>query len=389
MNFRQLFFFVTTVFIMACKESPEKTNVKEDQTTYQSEKLEEYFETLKDLKKFNGVVLVKKQNAIVHSGIYNIFEDPTNSLHVFNHSQFDIHSISKLMAKAVFVDLEKEHILSRTDYIAKYIPDFPKGDKITLEHLLDNQSGLPRGLKNKPDNLIEKTPDELIDLIKKEEFLFEPGSETGYSNIGYQVLYYIIAKSVVMPFVALLDKKLFKPLQMHSTGAHFYLPKENLKSLVMNHEGEDGDFIVVPNVQSDGKNQAKIYSTVNDLILFIEHVKNEPYAKQLGNKERIGWSGGGDGILSHIEYNLAGDYELCFFSNYDEIPFGDIIKTVEKIMTNQTYTLPKAINRKATTLSDAVLKNYVGRYRMREFNNNVFEFRLEESKLVFYQDGER
>jgi len=82
-------------------------------------------------------------------------------------------------------------------------------------------------------------------------------------------------------------------------------------------------------LNSDGKKPAKIYSTVEDLLLFINHIKQPAYSKRIKDKaDKIGWSGGGDGLFNHDSYNFTGNYELVFFSNYDEIPFGDILKTV-------------------------------------------------------------
>lgn len=373
-----------------CKPSSKKQSQETAVIEY-SDKLDTYFSALKDLKKFNGVVLVQKNDVPIHFKKYNMEDDAESSLQVEKASQFDIHSISKLMAKAVLVDLEKENILSRSNKVATYIKDFPRGDEITIQHLLDNQSGLPRNLTNPPANLIQKNPKELMELIKAEALLVEPGTEAIYSNIGYQVLYYIMAESVNIPFVQLLEERLFEPLNMNSTGAHFHLEKNNLSKLVKNHEEDDGEIVVVPNIEDDGKNQAKIYSSVEDLLRFAEHVKKEPYLSKIKNRDRnvVGWSGGGDGILSHLEHNIEGEYELVFFSNYDEIPFGDIIKTVEKIMSNQPYELPQAINRKSKAVSADILNRYEGKYRIREFNNAIFEYRVEDGNLVFYQDGER
>ena len=355
-----------------------------------AENLNNYFKALKGIKKFNGGVLVQKDGKQILYKVYNMEEDQENSLHVDLDSQFDIHSISKLMAQAVVVNLEQNNLINRKDKINKYIPDFPKGDIISIQHLIKNQSGLPRSFSKDYPNLIEVNPETLIDYIKLESLLFEPGTESLYSTLGYQLLYFMISKITNKPFVQFLEETLFLPLQMHSTGAHFHLPKNNKNKLVKNHELDDGALVVVPNIQQSGKNQAKIYSSMKDLLTFINYVKEEPYRSLMQSKTKeIGWSGGGDGILSHSKTSLKSGYELVLFSNYDEIPFGQILEMVEKIMTDQSFDLPQAINRKAVPIAATLLKKYVGKYRVKEFNNNVFEFRLEDGQLVFYQDGER
>lgn len=157
-----------------------------------------------------------------------------------------------------------------------------------------------------------------------------------------------------------------------------------------NHELDDGQIIPVPNLESYGKNQAKIYSTLNDLMSFISLVKEAPYLSKLKNKTgNVGWSGGGDGIITHINSALESNYEIALFSNYDEIPFGDILESVEKIMTNQPYELPKEINRKAIELPNSLMEKYVGKYHLAEFNGEEFEIRIEDDDFYFYQGGEK
>lgn len=381
---------IVMLFVFGCNPSAKKKPTFSAEQPAFSKQLDAYFQALTNLKKFNGVVLVQREGERIHFEAYNMQEDKTHSLYIDKQAQFDIHSISKLMAKAAIIDLEQANLLSRKDKVSKFIKDFPSGDKISIQHLMDNQSGLPRGFTKEIPDLIDKKPEAVVALVAQEQLVFEPGSETMYSNLGYQLLYFIIAEIANKPFVQYLNEHYFDPLEMKHTGAHFHLADKQANNLVKNHEENDGEIVIVPNIQSKDKNQAKIYSSVEDLLLFINYLKSETYLSKIKNKNhRIGWSGGGDGILSHAEYCIAGNYELVFFSNYDEIPFGDIVKTVEKIMTNKPYELPQKIDRKSIKLNETILQRYEGKYRVKEFNNSVFEYRIEKGQLVMYQDGER
>lgn len=97
--------------------------------------------------------------------------------------------------------------------------------------LLLNSSGLPRRLSEKPKDLITKSPEELVELIKKEELVYKPGTETLYSNIGYQLVYFVIAKVSEKPFVQYVNDEFFVPLRMDDSGAHFYLEKDNISRM--------------------------------------------------------------------------------------------------------------------------------------------------------------
>lgn len=380
---------IFTFVFFGCESAKQQHKEANSDSEILSENLEEYFETLERLKKFNGGVLVQQQGERLLYKAYNMDKNE-RSLLVNKYSQFDIHSISKLMAQASVVNLERNNLINREDKLSKYIFDFPNGDLITIQHLIKNQSGLPRGFSKEYPDLINKDPEEVVEYIKAEPLLFEPGADALYSNLGYQLLYFIISKVTGKPFVQYANEAFFQPLQMENTGAHFHLENNNLSQLVKNHELDDGELVVVPNIQKDGKNQSKIYSSMEDLLKFIDHVKAEPYRSALKNQHNeIGWSGGGDGILCHAKAALTSDYEIVFFSNYDEIPFGDILETVDKIMTKKAYDLPQQINRVAVKVERSMLDNYTGKYRVKEFNNDVFEFRIEDDKFVFYQNGER
>ena len=168
MNLLNKCIFLISLITISCN-SPSEINQPIKVNQELSFNLDEYFEALTKLKKFNGGVLVQRDGKVVLHKAFNMEQDVNSSLYVSENSQFDIHSISKLMAKACIVNLEKAGLITREDKVSKYISDFPKGKMISIQNLLDNTSGLPRELSVKQENLIEKTPSEFVDLIKSEQ----------------------------------------------------------------------------------------------------------------------------------------------------------------------------------------------------------------------------
>ena len=57
-------------------------------------------------------------------------------------TRFQIASLSKPMTAAAILLLAEERKLSLEDKLSKFVPDFPNGDKITVEELLTHYSGL-------------------------------------------------------------------------------------------------------------------------------------------------------------------------------------------------------------------------------------------------------
>ena len=119
------------------------------------DRLDEYFDYIEEFRKIQWSSSYTKRDERLLFKEY-IMSDENGSLHIHKQSQFDIHSISKLMAKAAIYDLEKKSRISTSDLVSNYIDDFPNGDKMTIQHLMDNQSGLPRGFEEDIPNLITK-----------------------------------------------------------------------------------------------------------------------------------------------------------------------------------------------------------------------------------------
>ncbi len=73
-----------------------------------------------------------------------------NQVKVTPATKFRIGSITKQFTAAAILRLQELGKLSVNDPLSKYMPDFPKGDAITLHHLLTHTSGL-HSYTNKPD----------------------------------------------------------------------------------------------------------------------------------------------------------------------------------------------------------------------------------------------
>ncbi len=93
--------------------------------------------------------------------------------------------------------LQAEGKLNVNDKLSKYIPDFPRGDEVTLRQLLTHTSGI-HDYHPEPDHLSDVakpiTTEAAIELIKKQKhpYDFDPGTKWSYDNTGYWLLGYIV-----------------------------------------------------------------------------------------------------------------------------------------------------------------------------------------------------
>ena len=384
-----LIFLLLILFIFSCEIRQEPTTKTTSETSTIATNCDDYFTALTDLKKFNGVVLVHKDGKEIFKKVYNIHDDPKSKFRVSTDHQFDLRSLSKLMAKTVIIKLEAEGKLNRSDVIEKYVSGFPSGDKITLQHLMDNASGFAREFIDEENmNLIEMSTEEVIELIKTQPLEFEPGTDTRYSNLGFQILYYIIGEMHNKSFAEYMIEDFFEPLGMNHSGAHFFNDKNKLKKFAYYHELDDGEIVQVDHFEKDSKPQARLFSTADDLMLFLKFLNQEPYLSAFSKKNSIGHAGGSDGIRTYISTHPKKNYSYVFLANYDEIPLTETIRDIENIIEGRPFEIPKPINRKSVPIAKEVLEKYVGKYDMEEINHIEFEFKIEKDSLAYYQDGE-
>ncbi|RFS25089.1 serine hydrolase [Chitinophaga silvatica] len=160
------------------------------------------------------VVLVAKEGKVIYKAAFGMANFELN-VPMKIDSKFRIGSITKQFTASIILKLAEQGKLSLKDCISKYIKDFPNGS-ITIEQLLTHTSGLSlsRGYWNPELRKRDFTPEELINLFKKEPAEFEAGTQMQYNNNGYVLLGYIIEKVTGKPYAAYLEEEIFAPLKM-------------------------------------------------------------------------------------------------------------------------------------------------------------------------------
>lgn len=180
---------------------------------------------------FQGAALIAKGGKILFSKGYG-FANEEHQIPNSPQTVFRIGSLTKQFTAIAILQLQEEEKLredgklreeeklSVSDPIAKYLPDYPQGERITIHHLLSHTSGIP-SITDFP-NLSEiqrhpTTPLQTIDYFKDHPLSFQPGTNCDYSDSGYIVLGAIIEKVTGQPYADVIQKKILKPLDMGST----------------------------------------------------------------------------------------------------------------------------------------------------------------------------
>ena len=198
-----------------------------------------------------------------------------------------IGSITKQFTAAAILKLQQEGKLNVTNTLSKFIPDFPRGDEVTLIHLLTHTSGI-HSYTSKPGFLDHvTTPVETLEHIqsfKNDPYDFDPGKKWLYNNSGYFLLGYIIEKVSGQSYGDFLQAKFFAPLGMTNTGVHRSSLK--LEHEALGYQFEKGEFKKALNWDmSQAGGAGALYSTVEDLYRWNEAIFNSKVLDEVTLKE--------------------------------------------------------------------------------------------------------
>ncbi len=147
-----------------------------------------------DTGNFSGVVLVARGERVLLVKAYGLanqeLEVPNNPSTVFH-----LASASKPFTTTAVMMLADDGKLSVDDPLAKFVPDFPRGDRIRIHHLMTNSTGIPN-LNLMPvyaDLLLSpQTPESLVAAFRDAPAEFEPVERYGYLYSNYNLLSLIV-----------------------------------------------------------------------------------------------------------------------------------------------------------------------------------------------------
>jgi CubicO group peptidase (beta-lactamase class C family) len=184
-----------------------------------AKQIEAYLRPFVETKNFSGVVFVSRGDQILFQKGYGLanpdFEVPNTP-----QTRFHIASISKAFTAAAILLLEERGKLNTSDPVSKFLPDYPKGEKIRLEHLLTHRSGIPN-VGSFPeldaDNYAPYTAESIVAMFKDKPLDFEPGTRTRYTNSDYNLLALILETVSGQSFGEFLQAAIFTPLNLRST----------------------------------------------------------------------------------------------------------------------------------------------------------------------------
>ena len=210
---------------------------------------------VKNAARMHGVpgasVAVLKGQTIV-SEVATGFINRDTRVRTTTDTVFQIGSITKTFTATMIMQLRDEGRLDLDELVVKYLPDFRNNDmkrlrKVTLRHLLTHQSGIDGDFFPRTDTG-DKAIEELLGMSGSLPFLFDPGTNYSYNNIGFSALGRVIEVIDQRSFDVSLRKRIFAPLDMDHALSR---PEDNLRfRAAVGHlpDPKHPDQLIVPKV---------------------------------------------------------------------------------------------------------------------------------------------
>ncbi|MDI6600866.1 MAG: serine hydrolase domain-containing protein [Thermoanaerobacteraceae bacterium] len=194
-------------------------------------------------------------------------------------SVFDLASLTKVIATttSIMILIENGEI-GLYDRIKSILPGYRYEDT-TIFQLLTHTSGLPAEIKF---YRMCRNYEEVIDRLYDVELEYKPGEKVLYSDMGFMLLGLVVEK-VAEPIYKFANMYVFEPMGMFDTC---YNPPEELKKRCVATEYSEDRGMIVGEVH-DGNayimggasGHAGLFSTVPDLVRFVEMILNDGYYK--------------------------------------------------------------------------------------------------------------
>jgi CubicO group peptidase (beta-lactamase class C family) len=181
------------------------------------DKVEKYMDAQHNINKFSGTVLVMKNDTVLLKKAYG-YADLEWKVNNTVDTKFVLASISKHFTAIAIMQLVESKQLSLDDKLNKFFPDYPQGEKVTIHMLLTHAAGLPEDMLELYLDSTIITKDSAIANIKNKPYLFNPGTNCKYSNVGYFLLSQIVEKVSNQTFEIFLKENIFYKANMSNSG---------------------------------------------------------------------------------------------------------------------------------------------------------------------------
>lgn len=335
----------------------------------------------------SGTVLVARGEDIVFHqafGMANYEHGVRNRV----ETRHCIASITKSMTKILAIQMIERGELGLRDPISKWLPEFPRAERITIEHLLRHRAGIPHRVTTAEQETLPRTAADMVGLVEAcladdRAFLCDPGETSNYSSAGYSVLARILELVAQKPFATLLRERIFEPAGMKRSidpngrdlvadRAQSYLPAARGPR---NAPQKDLSFLV---------GAGSVYSTARDLLACQATLRKGGYGRgataSLVEPTGITMNGATNGFRAYCDHHAASDVSVVVLANLTTGALDRMRSALPRIAAGESVDTPARFSLTPVELPAAELEAYSGVFVPRA--GSEFHLRVEAGQLM-------
>src|SRR5262245_52533775 len=301
--------------------------------TVLEQRVDAYFAAAVARGDFAGSVLIARGDRILVNKSYGLANIELN-VPASSHTRYVIASVTKTLTAAGIVRLRDQGKLRLEDTLSRYLPAFPYASRITITQLLGHASGV-----SNPDYLAlfgrQVSLGELVEQIGKLPLQFPPGTDSRYSNAGYNLLAAVIEKITGQPYGTAIRDLVLDPAGMKASGdASDGAVVPALDTPYVAGPGPSHARVAAGNYSAD-VGGGSVYATTGDLFRWARviqtdrlfHLASIPYAYGWGQRRLAGgrWleqTGLLDGWVSNLYVGRDSNIVVAVLGNHSTPSFG-------------------------------------------------------------------
>ncbi len=197
------------------------------------------------------------------------FADVEKQIPATPMTPYSLASISKpFTATGIMILVQQEFVRLRAPvnhYLggAKVTAREGNADAVTLERILTHRAGLPLHYQFFYEDVRDPRPPMDSTVSRYAVAVYPPGDAFQYSNLGYGLLDYVIARKSGMSYATFMRQEVFAPLGLTSTSVG--IPPGAASRVAQRYDGENKP---IPYYTFDHPGGSEVYSSAHDLARF-------------------------------------------------------------------------------------------------------------------------
>jgi CubicO group peptidase (beta-lactamase class C family) len=329
-----------------------------------TQKIDALIKPFATANQFSGVVLASENGKVIYEKAFGLANADYKIPNQVN-TRIGIASITKYMTSVILTRLIEQKKIALADKVTKYIPDFPNGDKITIEMLARHRSGIPHRVMPPEMESVAYTSAEFVDKVKLAKLAFEPGTSRLYSSAGYSVLARTLEIVSGKTYAQLLQENVFTPAGMTDSvdfdgeavierrAQDYYLSPNGLRNVPL----KNYSFLV---------GAGSVYGTARDVYRFAEAVLDGKFGSGVKASFQgagpFNGSGSTNGHRSYFEIARDKKYGFVVLANSAGV-FDLIQQGVKQILEGKEATVKSVIIPPIIPNPNKNLEEFLGRYK--------------------------